>query len=57
MGRKAYPSDISDSEWAIIAPLLPKTKTRRRKRNTDLREVVNAIFYLLQEGCQWRSHG
>ncbi len=55
MGRKAYPSDISDSEWAIIAPLLPQTKTRGRKRNTDLREVVNAIFYPLQEGCQWRS--
>ena len=55
MRRKAYPSDISDSEWAIIAPLLPQTKTRGRKRHTDLREVVNAIFYLLKEGCQWRT--
>ena len=58
--RKAYPSDISDleeirfavREWTIIEPLLPKSKLRGRKRDTDLREVVNAIFYLLEEGCQ-----
>ena len=53
--RKAYPSDISDREWEIIEPLLPKSKSRGRKRDTDLREVVNAIFYLLDEGCQWRA--
>lgn len=53
--RKAYPSDISDREWKIIEPLLPKSKLRGRRRNTDLREVVNAIFYLLEEGCQWRA--
>ena len=53
--RKAYPSDISDREWEIIEPLLPKSKLRGRKRDTDLREVVNAIFYLLEEGCQWRA--
>lgn len=55
MVRRAYPSDISDREWSIIEPLLPKSKSRGRKRNTDLREVVNAIFYLLEEGCQWRA--
>ena len=55
MVRRAYPSDISDREWEIIEPLLPKSKSRGRKRNTDLREVVNAIFYLLEEGCQWRA--
>lgn len=53
--RKAYPSDISDREWRIIEPLLPKSKLRGRKRDTDLREVVNAIFYLLEESCQWRA--
>jgi transposase len=42
-------------EWEIIEPLLPKSKLRGRRRDTDLREVVNAIFYLLEEGCQWRA--
>ena len=53
--RKAYPSDISDREWKIIEPLLPPSKSRGRKRDTEIREVVNAIFYLLEEGCQWRA--
>jgi putative transposase len=52
MERRAYPSDVSDREWQIIEPLLPKSKLRGRKRDTDLREVVNAIFYLLKEGCE-----
>ena len=57
MNRKAYPSDLSDSEWSIIEPLLPKAKRngRGRKREINEREIVNAILYLLQEGCQWRS--
>ncbi|BAU62989.1 putative transposase [Stanieria sp. NIES-3757] len=38
-----------------IEPLLPKAKKRGRTRETDFREVVNAILYLLKEGCQWRS--
>ena len=53
--RRAYPSDLSDRQWKIIEPLLPPSKVRGRKRDTDLREVVNAIFYLLEEGCQWRA--
>jgi putative transposase len=55
MERRAYPSDVSAREWQIIEPLLPKSKLRGRKRDTDLtdlREVVNAIFYLLKEGCE-----
>jgi putative transposase len=55
MVRQAYPSDVSDSEWNIIEPLLPKSKLRGRKRTSELREVVNAIFYLREEGCQWRA--
>ena len=63
MNRKAYPTcgqvlcDLSDSEWLIIEPLLSKAKKqgRGRKREIDEREIVNAILYLLQEGCQWRS--
>jgi putative transposase len=55
MNRKSYPSDLSDLEWSIIKPLLPPVKNRGRKRETDLREIVNAILYLLNEGCKWRS--
>ena len=46
MERKAYPSDVSDREWSIIEPLLPKSKLRGRKRDTDLREVVNALYFI-----------
>ena len=51
--RKAYPSDLSDAEWKLLEPLLPPAKTRGRKRRVNLREVVNAIFYVLHTGCQW----
>jgi len=49
-----YPSDVSDQEWAILEPLLPKAKPGGRPRSSDLRQVVNGIFYLLKSGCQWR---
>lgn len=50
-----YTSDLRDSEWAIIAPLLPPPRRLGRPRRTNLREVVNAIFYLLSSGAQWRD--
>ena len=50
----AYSSDMTDREWALIAPLLPAAKPGGRPRRTCLRRVVDAIFYLLQTGCQWR---
>ena len=50
----SYASDVTDREWALIAPLLPLARTGGRPRTTCLRRVVNAIFYLLQAGCQWR---
>ena len=50
--RKPYPSDITDAQWAIIEPLIP-TPGVGRPRTNDLREVVNAIFYLNRSGCQW----
>lgn len=59
MKRRSYPSDITDSQWELIEPLLPKPKKRGRQRETNIKEVVNAIMYLLCEGCQWRAlpHG
>jgi len=50
--RKPYPSDLSDAQWAIIEPLIP-TSVVGRPRTHDLREVLNAIFYLNRSGCQW----
>jgi putative transposase len=50
-----YPSDLSDKEWAILEPLLPLAKPSGRPRTTDLREVLNALFYLDRTGCQWRA--
>ena len=49
-----YPSDLTDDEWAIIAPLLPRAKPGGRPRTVDRRAVLNAIFYILRSGCQWR---
>jgi transposase len=49
-----YESDTTDGEWAIIGPLLPPPAERGRTRKTDLREVLNAVFYIDQSGCQWR---
>ena len=50
-----YASDTTTQEWAVIAPLLPPPhEGRGRPRTTDLRAVMNAIFYIAQTGCQWR---
>lgn len=49
-----YASDLTDREWALIAPFLPPPRPVGRPRTANLREVVNAIFYLATTGCQWR---
>ena len=49
-----YASDPTDGEWAILLPLLPPAKALGRPRTTELREVVNAILYVLRTGCPWR---
>ena len=51
--RAAYPSDLTDPQWALIEPFMPPKTGAGRPRTTDLREVVNAILYLLHEGCHW----
>ena len=53
--RKPYPSDLTDAEWEQVAPHLPKRKSPRgRKREHSLREILNAIYYVLRSGCSWR---
>jgi putative transposase len=54
MRRRDYPSDISDEAWEILEPMIPPEKPGGRSRTTDMREVINAIWYLLMSGCQWR---
>ena len=49
-----YASDLTDGEWKVLEPLLPRAKALGRPRTTALREVVNAILYLLRSGCPWR---
>ena len=50
-----YPSDLTDAEWALVEPLIPPAKRGGRRRSVNLREVLNAIFYVLSTGCQWNA--
>ena len=54
-GKLRYPSDVTDGEWALIAPLIPPAKRGGRRRSVDIREVVNGLMYILSTGCQWRA--
>lgn len=49
-----YTSDVTDAEWAVISRHLPEPKLLGRPRGTELREVVNALFYMARTGCQWK---
>ena len=53
--RKAYSTDLTDEQWGLIEDFMPAPKKRGRKREVDLREVVNAILYLSRTGCPWRN--
>jgi transposase len=50
-----YPSDLTDGEWALIEPMIPPAKRGGRRREVNVREVLNAIFYVLSTGCQWQA--
>ena len=54
MTRLAYPSDLTDEQWIILEPLIPAAKPGGRKREVDMREILNGIFYILREGIAWR---
>ena len=49
-----YPSDVTDAEWLIFAPLLPPPAKTGRHRCWPMRELMNAIFFVLRGGCPWR---
>lgn len=51
---KKYPTDLTDSQWNHIKEMFPQSKAVGRPRKVEFREVVNAIYYLLFTGCQWR---
>ena len=53
--KQRYPSDLTDDEWVLVAPLIPPAKRGGRRREVVVREVVNGIMYVLSTGCQWRA--
>ena len=54
MRTNHYPSDLADAQWALIVLHIPPEPGGGRPRKTDLRDVVDAVLYLLRTGCQWR---
>ena len=50
-----YPSDLTEEEWALVAPLIPPAKRGGNRRHVDVREVMNGLMYILSTGCQWRA--
>lgn len=54
MANRRYPSDLSDVEWRLLEPHLPPPRRRGRPRIHSPGEILNAVFYILKSGCQWR---
>jgi len=52
--RQAYDTDITDEQWELLEPLLPPAKSGGRPRTVDMRDIINALFYILSAGCAWR---
>ncbi len=55
MTRARYPSDLTDRQWRRLEPHVPAAKPGGRPRSADVREVVNAILYVLRNGVVWRA--
>ncbi len=56
MGQlKTYGSDLTDREWQLLEPLLPEDRAVGRPREVDLREILDAIFYKVDNGVKWRN--
>ena len=52
--RRPYPSDLTDQEWDLLAPLLASYERRGRPPKWPARRIADAVFYLLRSGCAWR---
>jgi transposase len=52
---RRFASDLSDSEWGLVAPIIPPARRGGRPRDTNVREVLNGLLYLLRTGCQWKA--
>ena len=50
-----YASDLTDAEWARVAPMIPAARRGGRPRDVDVREVLNGLLYVLWTGCQWKA--
>jgi putative transposase len=55
MNLKPYPSDLTDQQWALLEPLIPPERPGGRPRKTDMRRVLDGIFYRNRNGCTWRA--
>lgn len=55
MSRAPYPTDLTDAQWALLAALLPAAQPGGRPRSVELREVVDAVLYVLRNGIVWRA--
>jgi len=51
MSRTPYPSDLNDAQWNVLAPLIPPAKPGGRPRSVDMREILDAILYVVRSGC------
>lgn len=52
--RKAYPTDTSDAEWAVLEPYFPLPEATGRPKLHGTRKILDAVFYVLRSGCAWR---
>ncbi len=55
MTRQAYPTDLTDAQWRRIEPQVPMPKPGGRPASVSRREIVNAVFYVVRNGCTWRA--
>ena len=53
--RLRYPSDLTDEEWALVRPQIPRAKRGGNRHSVDERAVMNGLMYVLSTGCQWRA--
>jgi transposase len=53
--RKRYPTDLTDAQWQRIEPLVPKPKPGGRPASVSRRELINAMLYVVRNGCVWRA--